>query len=366
MAPYPQMYADQRHSSRQQLSPKFTGKKTWFLPSDDPSRNAPWLLLMADDRLIVEYHDRFQAVSLDGKSLWTHERNAGMHVFLDNGLVYFRSQAGRLSSVDLNNQPKMTGYDIATSTPDGFFHCILPVDQTTYLVQTGNRAPERVPGEPYSEDDYNLLLMTVKKPAWIHRFNGTALPSLITGDRKKIVLPNQSGRVRSFTIADGIRTDSLLLQGCLTIAVSLDNSDRLVIAYLDKQRQTLLRCASLNGATAWEINIPPLGEHIGIQPPAIDINNRVYFIANTTLMAIEQGKVTWEIPVFRADYEYVACLGDTTILVATGVALRHIDNTGKQLATFILPPGEEITTPPVLDKLGRVYVGTSQGIYCIE
>jgi outer membrane protein assembly factor BamB len=84
-------------------------------------------------------------------------------------------------------------------------------------------------------------------------------------------------------------------------------------------------------------------------------------------MAFDKGNLLWQKPAPPAQFgQYITILGDNSLLVVGGNEIDHWDRDGNPRFEVVLDEGEQITTPPVIDAKGRIYVGTFSGIYCLE
>ncbi len=368
MTIYPMIFANYAKNACQDQSTSGKGERLWFTPSADTiSQTPPMLIIITENGLIVQYADRFQQMGFDGKFTWQRDRDAGMNIIAYDNNIYFRGYDGDLHAVDSRNQPVLSDFFIPTSTDRGGFNMVLPKGENRMLVQTYNRAPEVEKGEPPIQDDYNLVLMGDGNWEWLLEFKGNSLPALVTADARKVILLNNESQVLIYDSDSGERQGSFEIEGCWFLKASLDCHDNLVILSTSVEKEKKLSSYSLSGTMIWEYMLPSGEAGMPDQPPAVDKDNRVYFISNNFVNAIDKGELSWQYPILDAQYfQYITVLGDNSILVASANMLYHLSQSGEVLFSNLISPDEQITTPPVVDAKGRIYLGTAAGIYCLK
>lgn len=367
---YPKIYADYQQSSFQQQTTDASGDQVWFTPEPDPVYAQPPTLIVAiEDGLAVQSLDRFRYLTYDGKIVWEEPRDPGMDVFAYQNQFYFRTGDRRLNAVDLQRTRMLSGMHVATASSRGFFPLVVPRGQNHFLVQTFNRAEELMPDDPPKLDDYNLVLMGPDRWNdwdWLKEFEGSCLTALVTADTGRLVLLNSMGHVITMAIDSGDEVQRFELPGAEFLKASLDRDDNLVVVLVTPEGERKLCRYSLTGELSWEFMLPAKGGILG-QPPAIDADNRVYYMENNILRVIDKGELQWEYRVPPArHFQFLTILGDNSVLVASANSLTHLDADGGALFVKLLEAGQQISTPPVVDNRGRIYVGTAAGIYCFD
>lgn len=367
MVIYPRIFADYQKSSRQTQTTKAAGAQQWFLPSTDKeNRLPPSLIILFEQGLAVEYINRFAMISYDGRQEWERERDAGLDIFTQDGAIFYRNSARRLAGVDSRNKVILDNLHVTTSKARGFFYLVMPLDKDRYVVQTFNRPEEKMPGEPYENDTYNLVLMEPAKRVWLQEFEGVALPALVTNDLQKVVIPDEQGKVIVCSIDGGAKVGGFELESCEFHGASLDPNDNIILAMYDKDRESRLCSYKLSGVKNWEYAISSINESAYAQPPAVDSRGRVYYIVADQVFAIENGNLVWSYALPSADRQCVTLLGDDGMLITALNEITHLGSDGNKLGVIRLKAGETITTPAVVGTDGRIYIGTASGIYCFN
>jgi hypothetical protein len=245
---------------------------------------------------------------------------------------------------------------------------VMPITEDLFLLQTYNRPEEVEEGYPPEKDDYNLIVTGPEMGVqwkWLQKFEGKVLPVVVSDDGKSFIMLNNRSQVTTFGIEDGKQVGQFTIEGAVFHDVSIDRKNNIIITLKTIEGERKLAGYTLTGELNWEYNLPPGSGWIP-QPPAIDGNNRIYMIANDALMVIEQGELKWQQPIPWAAYRSLTLLGDNSVLVVHGNEIDHFDRDGNSLLELELEEKEIITTPPVVDDKGRLYVGTVSGIHCLE
>lgn len=370
MTIYPMMFADHQFTSYQSQKADGSGAKVWFAATTTPGNPAPpRTILLLPDGLAVVYQDRLERRSPDGKVSWTQEHEGGLGAFVAEGRFYFRNQDYGLAAVDASGNLVIDDFFLPNSTDMGWLMTVVPRQDGKFLVQAMNRAMEETAMDSDATDEYSLILMGQDAyDDWVYflHYEGECLPGAVTRDGKQIVVANSRGKVVVFDVDDGTPQESFELEETEICQMSLDREENLVLTTFDIQGKGKLASYTRQGDLVWEIPLAhePTGDFQ--QPPAIDGDNRVLYAVGGELLVVDQGKLVWKKMIPTAPLTYLTVLGDNSVLVATGGVLSHFDGDGNELFTRLLDPAGIITTPPVVDDVGRVYVGTVEGIHCLK
>lgn len=368
---YPKIFADYQQSSFQNQTTKAVGHRLWLLPNPDSSqKDFPAAIIVAESGLTVQYGDRFRQIGFDGTMKWEMPNDPGIPVFVGDTVVYFRGTNHFLQGVTFDKKTVLTDFTIPRCRDRGGVPMVQARGDNHFLIQTFNMAPEVIVDSPPEPPDYNLMLMGPEGHTdcdWMREFEGNALPALVTSDNARVVLLNAASGVMVFDIVTGKTMNSFEITKAGFQQVSLDRRDRFVVSLYDAKAQPQLACYSLSGKAIWSCPLPSAERRDFRQPPAVDSDNRIAYIWGDTLLAIAEGTVRWRHVVPTTSFvPYITVLGDNSLLLAAGNTLWHLNRDGKLLLEICLEPEEQVTTPPVIDSRGRIYVGTTAGVYCWE
>jgi len=369
MTIYPKIFADYRHTSFQEQTTRATGVIRWHCPPGDilPAQ-APSVIVLTDDGLTVEYPDRLVRLGYDGATLWQERRDPKMRIMAHRGVVYYRGNDGFLHGVDARQKQLLNEFYIPNCFDRGAVQMVFPANENHFLIQTYNMAKEVKEDKPPESDDYNFILMGPddwNDWDWLQEFEGRAMPGLITGDASTIVCVNDQNQVMAIDVKTGKEISRFTVEDGTIGPVSLDREDNLVTFVIDEEENLLLRKYSLAGKLQWKYLLSAGGEFPN-QPPAIDGDNCVLCIVGDSLQVINDGKLMWQKKAPAGSVRYLTIMGDNSVVIAGGIEIDHFDRDGKELLAIELEDGAIITTPPVVDNNGRLYLGTKMGIYCLE
>ncbi len=366
---YPKIYADYQQTSFQSQTARISGKRVWFVNSADNVKGQKLqLIILTDAGLTVQYESRLIQLDFTGKLAWEAACEPVLPALASGNRIFYRGQNGHLHGIDEQGREMFEEFPIPNCFSLGDVLALMPIDDDNFLFQTYNRPEEVERGYPPEKADYNLILTGPTDGInwkWLHQFEGNALPGVASTDQTKFILLNDQSEVMIFDIPKGELAGKFAVEGASFADASMDRRDNLIVMLKTIEGERKLCSYTLSGELNWEYVLGP-GTGWSPQPPAIDSNNRVYIIANDTLMVIDEGEVKWQQPVPSAGYRYLTILGDNSVLVVGGIEIDHFDQDGKELLAIELEKGDIITAPPVIDNNGRLYIGTISGIHCLE
>jgi len=367
---YSKLYADFQQTSRQAQTTSASGTQLWFAATPDSLRlSPPSVIILTDDGLTVEYPDRFRRLGFDGAFAWEIPRDSIMAIVAHEGVIYYRSSDHRLHGVDARQRQVLGEFYFPSCFDQCRVQLVMPAGDSHFIMQTFNPAREVELGYPPEKDSYTLALMGPddwNDWDWLHEFEGTAFPGLTNNGKTMLAVPGEQGRVTVLDIKTGTST-TFEVTGAGFRAASIDYNDHLVAVVATTEKELKLISFTLAGEQNWECVLPGKPGSAFFHPPAVDGDNRIYVIVKGTVMAFDKGNLLWQKPAPPAQLgHYLTILGDNSLLVVGGNEIDHWDHDGNPRFEVVLDDGEQITTPPVIDAKGRIYVGTFSGIYCLE
>jgi outer membrane protein assembly factor BamB len=367
---YPKIFADFRQSSFQSQTTRAVGKQVWFAPlQEQTAQSAPNLIVVDQEGMTVQYDDRLQRLSLSGSSGWVKERDGGLNVFAYNGETYYRASDGFLHATNAVGKERLDEFFIPRSYARGGVQLVVPLGKDHFLMQTFNKPEEVELGIPPGKDNFHLFIKgpeSYKDIDWSVEYEGIALPGLITTDGMKIIVLDQANRIMTFDITTGKQLSSVEIKGAGFVRASLDQADNIIAYCWDAEDKKKLCSYTLQGVLNWEFLLGGRDTRVAAQPPALTTDGNVLIIVDSLLLSLSGGNKLWERPVPPAAMQYITVLGDNSILITAANEMTHLDDQGQNQFVFRLPAGEVITTPAVLDDKGKIYFGSTKGIYCIN
>jgi hypothetical protein len=370
VAMYSRLFADLRQSSLQLLKTQAVGRQAWHAPFKDASvQTIPTLLLVDNSGLTVQYANHLQRLSFEGAFGWAKERDGGLDIFGFQNEIFYTGTDDFLHAVNIAGKERFDEFFIPRAYARGGLRLVVPLGEDHFLMQTFNRPEEVELGKPPEKDNYHLFIKgpeSYKDIDWSVKYEGIALPGLITADGKKVVVLDQSDRIMVFDIATGKQLSSIEIKGAGFVRASLDQTDNIIAYCWDAEDRKKLCSYTLQGALNWEYPLGGRDTRVAAQPPALTTTGQALIIVDSLLLLVADGNKLWERPVPPAAVQYMTVLGDNSVLVTAANVLTHFGNEGQDQFLFRLPVDEVITTPPVIDDKGRIYLGTTKGIYCIN
>jgi len=200
---------------------------------------------------------------------------------------------------------------------------------------------------------------------YIIEFEGKALPAMVSSDGKRVVLLNDEHQVLSYDVASGRSTGKFQLNDAGFWLATLDNNGNVVIVLQNSDRQWKLALYTPDGKLNWEYWLPSGAVPPNSQPPAVDSENRILLVFGKQLLRIANGELDYVFDLERVEpIVRFTVQEDNTVLLATQNRLHWIGNKGMGEMLVEMPPGEWLTTPPVIDAEGHLLIGTIKGVYC--
>lgn len=375
MTPYPKIFADYRRSSYQDYRTQATGSESRLFFETDADGEWPRVVLVVENGIAIVYDTRVRVVAFDGSMLWERRAFPGFDVFVNEGLVYYRSGINTLATSNMDGAAVLEDVFIFTSNETSTFPLVIPWSPNQFLAQTFVRKLEEFPDT--GPDRYYLILMGTEDYddwSYLQEFEGNVLPGVVMSGGKRIVVLEVGGVVRTIDGDTGSILHTWTLEGLEFHAASLTADDELIVTYL--REDSTLAVAAFGLSTSSESDtLKPLWEtDFGrgtlssvVQPPALGNDGRVYVIVSSQVACIEHGRINWRVPAGESQYyQYVTVLNDNSALVAAGGMLTHVSADGERVFLVQFPIGEMVTTPAVIDASGKIYVGTNRGVRLVR
>jgi outer membrane protein assembly factor BamB len=364
---YSTLFANYQHNNRIDALCTAKGKVEWFTTVKNPQGTFPSVIITDGIRYYLQYHNNLVRFDLKGSILWSKEIQSHMTSMISKGNVYY-SNGSTVYCIDDKQAQKTNPFFVPNCGDRGQILFIAPLNGTTHIVQTFKLAPEPKPGKT-PQNIWSLSLFDSSgTDSWVNEYTDGYRPAVLTKDMSLLVLPSASGPVHLMDPMTGQERSTFTLKDRGIYQVSLDDKDNLtVFGNTLSGTPYILKC-DLKGAIAWEINLPSTQLRSFLQPPATDATNRTFVINADSLVCIgNEGTIEWTKGLLHdPDFEYVTILGDNAAIVASGNMVQLLAPDGIPHFIALLPEGERISTPPVVDAEGHVLLGTSNGIYRIK
>ncbi|MCI5224253.1 MAG: hypothetical protein D3924_16670 [Candidatus Electrothrix sp. AR4] len=102
-----------------------------------------------------------------------------------------------------------------------------------------------------------------------------------------------------------------------------------------------------------------------VQPPVVDNKGRVLVSTGRAVAAVSRGALVWEfLPPDGTSVRYLTAFSGGTALVAAGKTLYALSSNGKILWQVAFD--ETLSTPPVVDHKGTIYVAGPRFLYRVK
>ncbi len=253
---------------------------------------------------------------------------------------------------------------------------LLPGEDEIIAVVQYTGGPQRNPREHYiykrsfNEDGDRF--------AWVVERHGSLTQALLTEDEKTILLVH-GPRVISLDTGDGKEITSFDSGFSESATAILDLSGNIVMAGSKtggSVDQWSLACFDQSGKSLWEHSLSlEFGANWswGMQPPAAGMKDRIYIVDGSSLQRLDSGQVVWRQELRESESHWLTVTSNEWIITLSGGVLELFRDDGTSI--FRLPlslpsrsghNNESFHAPVAVDALGKLYVASSNGVYCIE
>jgi len=355
-------YSDELNSSCLQVSGRLKGERVWRQKTGLDEPVPPTQFAIKDAFLIAVYPSRIIVMSRDsGQLSWS--RGTLRNFFFDlkpEGMVDV-DHAGYYGILGLDKKivNKMSLPFVDTNTVLAFSRKL--GDEMVYAYKT---LPE--PGEPggsHLGPSFTFKRVNIKKDKFLWQFirEEDLLDVLFSEkDRRMCICTHRDAYLFLIdTISDaGVR--SIHLEEIVSCALD-HHGNLLLVGRQEKEKHLSLKQYTMQGVAGWNLAMEKL-EFLR-QPPASSPDGKIYILTGRMLRCIDKGHVSWsfELP---STLSLITVLKDGSILASSGSTLIQISHDGKEMLRVSID--ENITTRPVMDENGHVYIGGVKGIYCFK
>ncbi len=362
----PRHFADLLGTSYLPYGARLRGEFIWPRPDAPPvasGERIPTNLAIVGDVLIVSCQGFLEARNRgDGKSLWGIE--------LANKAEFDVAAEG-ITTVDEAGDYRLIGLDgklkkrigLPFLPGPGFLECLrFKGDEVRYFyhglpIPATNRGEVSIPAHfayvRYQPETENLV--------WSFGANEIALGVRLSIDGSRFYAAT-ANRLFAIPVAGSSETDVETHNFHDIKAFSLNHQgDLLVVDNTDKGLQ--LMDIGSDWQQHWALLLPAQGEMH--QPPASAPDGTIYLRVGNTICQVTNGRLNWNYDLATAGgYALLTVLTDNTVLVSAGSLLLQIDSGGTAILEKRM--SDTLTTRPIMDERGYVYVGGRSGIYCLK
>lgn len=152
------------------------------------------------------------------------------------------------------------------------------------------------------------------------------------------------------------------------LAASSDHDGNiLVVEHLikreDRPEKVILHRLSPEGEAQWQYSLGS-PTHLS-QPPASYPDGDVCIAVGSEIWRIRNGELIWSTRILAEPGKIImTLLADGTLLAAAGSILVQLSSEGEQMAQIVID--DSITSRPIMDQSGNIYVAGLKGIRCLK
>ncbi len=374
-------YMDYRQSSYCDKTLNISGSEKWVYR--DLGQNRPLTILIPNDTCIVQTNRTLLHLTSDGSLGWERPITLACDIFYSRNQLYYPSSSSSIESVDLLNSIVMSQMYIPGHGAKQLF---IPAENNFYISQSCYKPDPDRSGFVYDEDgnpvrrvqesDKTTFLLTngdIFTDGYRIEKSAEYLIALISESFETAIAPSVGGDILTIDLSSGDILSEIQIPDMWFQQASFTDDGTLIALVTSPSRTNSVVAIKQSYAypsgylLLWEYPLSEGSLDGRLQPPGIDPEGRVYFIYNDSLTVLDSGELQWSVPVEPTDYyQTFTIFKEQQVVVCAGHTVTQFDSAGNILYTQELPQDEYVTTAPATDSEGRLYWGTTKGIYCIE
>ncbi len=335
----------------------------WSRPTVDERHQRPPLhLALHGDALLIHYPTFLESkLAASGATRWQKPVPSSFEFQMDTEGISTMSQVGRYTLLNFDGEPELTWILPLLTGKARLVYSEREKDEFRYIF-SAEPTPVNRPGmksEPMAMV-YHRYAPLSGDLRWL--FNEEdALLTVMRGEAEDLVYLVGSRGIWWFPPgANSLEeANSLVVEEIESAALDFEE-DLLVV--LREEGDRYLRRINRDESLVWEV--PLSDEELGAQPPASAPGGHTYLILGHELLHLDNGLLDWRFPLPAPAGEppRFTVLEDRSILLAAGKSLIQLGPNGAEWQR--VETDHALTTRPVMDRLGRVYVGAGPWIRC--
>jgi hypothetical protein len=362
---YSVLYANVQRNSYANAFLGATGESIWkknFKNNLDEPMASPVAVLTHEGNIGVQVNPYFLIYNENGgfvKWHYTKAVSSGIGIFLDKGYGVVEDNGS------FDKLYTFAGNFSADIIPGAFIDdwwvpvLISPYQKGFILAQQYTGGPSRRPHE------FKFSFYVSNYSGTFYGEKGEFSNVLLNSTVDKLVFTFQN-QIHTLDPATGKKIKIFDPELPSMFKASLDLSNNLVIHAINKNQKEVYTSFDLNGTKLWEHEIESSVQND--QPPVCGEGGMVYYIGDTSLVCIKDGKKMWKSELFPCVNPLMTNSKGNNIIVQAGFHIMVYESNGKQkLKTLITKNmNEEFTAPPVIGGDGRIYTASGTALYCFK
>ncbi|MGD2122945.1 MAG: hypothetical protein PVJ76_14425 [Gemmatimonadota bacterium] len=356
-------FGDWQNHSFLPVTGRLGNEIAWSRPTVDERHQRPPLhLAFHGERLLVHYPTILESkLAATGATRWQKPISASFEFQVDTAGISTMSPAGRYTLLDFDGEPELTWILPLLTEQARLVYNEREKDELRYLF-SAEPTPVSSPG---MESDpmamvYHRFAPLSNDLRWL--FNEEdALLTAMRGEADDLVYLVGSRGIWWFPPGANSREEADSLIAEEIEAAALDFEEDLLVV-LREEGDRYLRRLARDGSLRWEV--PLSEEELGAQPPASAPGGHTYLMLGQKLLHFDNGRLEWSFPIpgTAGEPALYTVLEDRSILLAAGKILIQLGPNGVEWQR--VETDHPLTTRPLMDPLGRVYVGAGPWIRC--
>ncbi|MEW5922879.1 MAG: hypothetical protein AB1746_02725 [Candidatus Zixiibacteriota bacterium] len=358
---YPVIFADAGRSSFINAGSESEGYLTWkkFFDEEDKTPLNPRAILIGGKRIIVYSNDKLIGYDTDGMRLWSKPMREESPLSIHKDQIYFRKTEAidELAAVDFNGREIQQTMWILESDNACSPLYIEPLDSGFFALCLCSAPPEQGrPGIVFYKKRYET-----EKFIWSGNIPGRpAAPPLHIAEGDKFIVFSEK-EVIVYNAAAAGSEGEVVARFPLPFQEIFSCSgvkDSLLYMLGNQENKIFLAAIAMDGTEKWRFKIDgALSGVLSKQPPVIGVDDLIHIPAGRTLKTIHNGQLVREFTIEERTIDHCTALADGSVLITAKNSLYRADASGQKIYGLLFD--HDITTPPVVDAQGHVYIATA-------
>ena len=350
---YPTYFANPRRSSYIPTASNSSGVIDWKTALRLPEGAVPSAVLIWKGSFIVETINEVYVYSRDGKFVFRQEKNHGAPLAVAGDFLFTQDRDFWLTAFNAGGDVSLEQADFpnANSRDYSVSMFVAGKDDFAAVIQF-NGGPEELEPEIFVEFAvYGDIL-----PQWQNRLTGTqsGAPLYIPEIGRIIVFTDEIIPIDAKTGAEQTRLKFPFTE---FYSGSADIDGTLYMTGNEEGKAILVAMAP-DGKEKWRYIIGSADKgQLSKQPPVIGAGGLIHVPSGRTLKTIQNGQLVREFTIEERTIDYCTALADGSVLITAKNTLYRADADGKKIYGLLFD--HDITTPPVVDAQGHVYIATA-------
>lgn len=359
------MYSDDQNTSFINQSRRIKGEPVWERTIDVQEMSPPVHLAIFDSNLVVRYPSVLEVWDKQkGRGIWRSDVMPNADVEIKQQGVVTLNHAGMYELLGMDKKIA-SSYLLPFLSAETILKYSRQEGNLFKYVYQSLPIPTSDPEDEYSGSviTFNRYDNSTENLEWEFEKEGVVVAVLESRKYEQYAICAQDN-LYLFAVNNAADSGVTNIPFEDILSCSVDLQDQLLVVGRQKDdKEYFFKIFSFTGKQLSQFPLTKTG--ISTQPPVIAPDGSVYFVVKNSLHNFKNGQLHWKSDVKASGAGvYITVLADSSLLIGAGMTLLHYSPDGKVMTKVALK--DNVTTRPVMDSNGMVYIGYKNGIAAIQ